>query len=354
VNPAAIPILEVKGSPRARGQQQGEGARTQILRSVNAYRELLPRAVNLEWERALGEARKFLPYGEAAFPHLVEEMRGIAQGAGVPFETVWMLSCYEGLIDVHQEAWGCTSMAVRDDCTANGHVLLAHNEDWASVDKDNVYLLRAKPEEGPEFLGMAYGPLLANVGLNAEGIGVAVDSVHATDGRVGVPRVLYSRAVLDARTIGQAILACVPKRRAGGYHYLLADCHGELYSIETSATAHDICYGEAGWLAHANHYLCSKMQTLEQPGRYAGSIVRLNRARRLLQAQLGKVSVESLQALLRDHVNFPDSICAHPDPREPHHEWAITLVSMIMDLPERVIWTAPGLPCENQYLACRL
>ena len=131
---AKIPILEVNGSPRARGQQQGEGARAQILRSVNAYRELLPRAVNLEWERALGEARKFLPYGEAAFPHFVEEMRGIAQGAGVPFDTVWMLSCYEGLIDVHPEAWGCTSVAVRDDCTANGHVLLAHNEDWVHVD----------------------------------------------------------------------------------------------------------------------------------------------------------------------------------------------------------------------------
>jgi isopenicillin-N N-acyltransferase-like protein len=196
---------------------------------------------------------------------------------------------------------------------------------------------------------MTYGPHLVNIGLNSEGIGVAIDSVYPTDGRVGVPRVLLSRAVLSASTIGQAIRACVPKLRAGGYNYLLADSHGELYNVETSATTHNILYGDAGWLAHTNHYLSPSMQALEEPGTYASSHVRLNRVQRLLKESLGQVTVEGLEAILRDHVNHPNSICGHQDPQDPAHERVMTIASLVMDLTERVMWAAPGPPCEGEY-----
>jgi isopenicillin-N N-acyltransferase-like protein len=353
-NKKMLPLIEIRGDPHSRGRQQGEGARAQCLAAVARYRQVLPSALNMSWAEASREARKFLPYGEETCPDFVQELRGIAQGAGLPFDEVWTLNCYEGLTEARQQVWGCTCLAVGDDQTADGHVLLAHNEDWSSVDREHVYLVRAEPERGPAFMGMTYGPLLVNIGLNAEGIGVAINSVYPTDGRVGVPRVLCSRGVLEARTIGQAIRACVPKLRAGGYSYLLADPHGELYSVETSATTHDIEYGEAGWLAHANHYLSAKMQALEEPGTYAGSHVRLNRARRLLRAQLGAVTVDSLQMLLRDHVNYPNSICVHEDPDDPPHERELTLASLVMDLTERVMWAAPGPPCQGTFSAYRL
>jgi isopenicillin-N N-acyltransferase-like protein len=351
MKPRTVPIIEVRGDPRERGQQQGEAARPQILRALTRYREILPEAINSTWEDGLREARKFLPYGEQTFPQFVEEIRGIAEGANVPFEEVWTLNCYEGLPQSRQQVWGCTSIAVRDDYTADGHVLVAHNEDWNSVDNDNVYLVRALPTTDLPFIGMTYGPLLVNIGLNAEGIAVAIDSVYPTDGGVGVPRILCSRAVLNARTIGQAIRASVPKLRASGYGYLLADPNGELYCIETSATTHDLLYGEDGWLVHTNHYLSPKMKSLEEAGTYSSSNVRLNRARRLVKAQLGQVTVESLQTVLRDHVNFPDSVCVHEDPDEPLHEREQTLVSIVMDLTARVMWAAPGPPCQGQYVA---
>jgi len=349
-----VPLLEITGTPHERGRQQGEGARTQIFSTLERYRDLLPRVINIDWEAGIREARKFLPYAEEAFPEFIEEIRGIAEGANVSFHEVWTLNCYEGLPDSRQQIWGCTSMAVRGDQTADGHVFIAHNEDWSTVDRDNVYLIRARPDNGLPFIGMTYGPLLVNIGLNAEGIGVAIDSVYPTDSGVGVPRILCSRAVLNAHTIGEAIRDCVPKLRAGGYSYLLADPIGELYCVETSATTHDILYGEEGWLVHTNHYLSSKMRALEQPGTYAGSHVSLNRARRLMQKELGQISVESLQTVLRDHVNFPNAICLHPDPAEPEPERGQTLVSLVMDLTERVMWAAPGPPCEGEYVAYRL
>jgi isopenicillin-N N-acyltransferase-like protein len=135
---------------------------------------------------------------------------------------------------------------------------------------------------------------------------------------------------------------------------LLSDAHGELYSVETSATTHDITYGEDGWLVHSNHYLSPKMQALEVPGTYSGSHVRLNRTRRLLRAQLGQVTTESLQAILRDHVNYPNSICVHEDPSDAPLDQEMTLASLVMDLTERAIWAAPGPPCQGEFTAHRL
>jgi isopenicillin-N N-acyltransferase-like protein len=348
----AVPIIDIAGAPRERGRQQGEGMRSLVVSMVAAYRDVILPAAGLEWDDAAREARRYLPPSEAAFPHYVEELRGIAEGANVRFEDVWLLNCYEEVSEEYTPA--CTSLAVRGDLTADGHVLLAHNEDWISADRDHVYLVRGKPDDEPAFLGMTYGPLLVNVGLNDAGVGVAIDSVYHTDGQLGVPRVVFSRAILVARTMDAAVAACLVEGRAGGYHYLLADAHGELRGVESSAAAHAIMGGEEGWLAHTNHYLTLQMQNLQQPGTYAGSRARLDRARELLQQRLGGATPEGLQALLRYQDGRPGSICGCEDPTKPPHERAQTLVSLVMDLTERVVWAAPGSPCEGGYVLHRL
>jgi isopenicillin-N N-acyltransferase-like protein len=62
-----------------------------------------------------------------------------------------------------------------------------------------------------------------------------------------------------------------------------------------------------------------------------------------------KHSIKSLQAILRDHVNFPDSICNHSvfdiDPMDREK----TIVSLIMDITARKMIVAWGSPCKNSY-----
>jgi isopenicillin-N N-acyltransferase-like protein len=349
-----VPLIQVRGSPRQRGRQQGEGARAQVGRMVACYRDHFSAAAGMSWNEGIVASRRFLAYAEVAFPHLIEELQGIAEGAGVPFQDVWLLNCYEGVTDRAAERGGCTCLALRQEHTGTGHVLMAHNEDWFSHDRENVYLVRSEPTDGVPFLGMSYGGLLVNIGLNAEGIGVAINSVYPTDGRVGVPRIVYSRAILDARTIGEAMGACLVPDRDGGYNSLVADPNGELYNVETSARSHALLYGDQGWLVHTNHYLSPSMRAIEQPGRYVGSHVRYHRARRLLQGQLGTASVASLQEILRDHVNRPDSICGHENPADPPHERSQTVISLLMDLTTRTLWAAPGPPCEGAFVAHQL
>lgn len=347
---SALPVIEVRGNAAQRGAQQGEGARAQIHLALNRYREILPQSFRLDWKQILEGALEFLPFAEDSFPQSVAEARGIADGAGVPFEEVWALNCYEELTDLSQPDRGCTSIALQSHATANGHVLIAHNEDWLSMDRDTVYLVRGDPVGEPNFIGLAYGPLLVNIGFNEEGIGVAINSVRSKDVRLGVPRIIYSRAVLKAHNLEDAVQTCLPLNRAGGYHFMLAAAEGEILSLETSANLYDTRHSKGGWLLHTNHYLSPKMRPLEKTGDYANSILRFKRAVGLLREQLGKITVEYLQEILRDHKNQPHSICDHEDPSQELLERSQTVASIVMDLTEGKLWAAPGPPCQGEFI----
>ena len=349
----SVPLFEVRGSARQMGRMLGEQAAELIRSMLDDYRTFMHKVSGFNWDEAVRESQKYLPYAQAAFPQYVEEVAGIAEGAGVSFPDAWLLNCYEGVAE-DQKLMACTTIGVNDDVTADGHVYLAHNEDWISGDSKRVYLVRATPDDGPPFLAMSYGPILCNVGMNAAGVAVGIDSVYPDDVRVGIPRVLASRAVLAAERLSDAIRACLPKRRAGGYNYLLTDRSGEIFNIESSATDHDILYAHEGWLVHTNHYLSPRMRPIEQPGVYASSNIRLRRAERLLRRQVGEITAVTLQAILRDHASEPDSICNHEDMGDELHDRSRTLLSLVMDLTDRMMWVAPGPPCCGEYVPHRL
>ncbi len=331
------------------GRMLGEQAADLIRSMLDDYRTFMHKVSGFNWDEAVRESHKYLPYAQVAFPQYVEEIVGIAEGAGVSFPDAWLLNCYEGVAE-DQKLMACTTIGVNDDVTADGHVYLAHNEDWISGDSKRVYLVRATPDDGPPFLAMSYGPLLCNVGMNAAGIAVGIDSVHPDDVRVGIPRVLVSRAILATERLSDAIRACLPNRRAGGYNYLLADRSGEIFNVESSATDHDILYAHQGWLVHTNHYLSPRLRPIEQSGVYASSNIRLRRAERLLRRQVGEITAATLQAILRDHASEPDSICNHEDMGDELHDRSRTLLSLVMDLTDRMMWVAPGPPCCGEYV----
>ena len=350
---AEAPLFEVSGSPEEMGRAQGAQASDLIHSMLADYRSFVHGASGLRWEEAVARARDYLPYSQAAFPDLVQEVRGIAEGAGASFEEIWLLNCYEEVAE-DQKLMACTTVAVNGEVTADGHVYLAHNEDWISVDRKHVYLVRARPEGAPAFLGMSYGALLCNIGFNAAGIGVGINSVYPRDVRAGIPRILVSRAILSATDLPGAIEACVPENRAGGYNHLLAEGGGAIVSVESSATRHETLRAADGWLAHTNHYRSERMQAVEAPGAYASSHARLKRAEGLVRGRQGPITRDDLQAILRDHRNGALAICGHEQESDPPHERSCSVISLIMDLTDQVMWATLGPPCQGEYKAYEL
>jgi isopenicillin-N N-acyltransferase-like protein len=233
-------------------------------------------------------------------------------------------------------------------------MLLAHNEDWLPDDEDDVYVVHVRPNDEAPFLAMSYGGLLPNVGFNAHGIAQLIDSVHPEDSRIGIPRLVVSRAVLAAPSPTDAINRAVVAQRAAGYNHLLAHESGEIYSVEVSARRFAILYANDGYMAHTNNFLSPRMQEIEcDPERLISSQVGYFRALRLLR-DTDKHTVESLQAIQKDHVDFPNSICNHAITDSSPLDREKTINALVIDLTAREMHIAWGNPCQNSYQTFRL
>lgn len=357
MNAKRLPLIEVYGSHYQMGCQIGEACREQVRHSIQNATELLNDAYNhlqLTWEGALIQARKYIPFAEEHYPQYVEEMKGIADGAGVSFDDVSMVHAMEAVTSDALHLTKCTSMAVNQERTTSSKVLVAHNEDWLPEDESDVYMIHARPDDEPPFLAMTYGALLPNIGLNAYGIAQCCDTVYPTDSRIGIPRIIVSRAVLAARTPADAIRHTLVRHRATGYNHLIAHESGELYNVEVSARRFALLSTTEGYLAHTNHYLDTQMQTVEsEPEELICTRVRYFRAMRLL-ALTNCHNVESLQAIQKDHTNHPDAICNHADVAENPLDREKTITALLIDLSERQIQASWGNPCENEYFAYQL
>ncbi len=241
--PDRLPLVHARGTPGEIGFQIGAARAEQVRHMVDAYRRLFREAGALlgvtGWREAVRLARMYLPISQAELPQYVEEMRGLAEGAGVRFDDVLVLNTLEAITD-DRLLLGCTSLAVDASASADGSVWLAHNEDWYPADIGHVYLVHAEPENHPAFLAISYGGLLPNIGFNAAGIAQCIDTVYPTDARLGLPRLLVSRAVLAAETLTEAMLAALHPQRAAGYNHLLVSAEGEIYNLEASASDFDL------------------------------------------------------------------------------------------------------------------
>jgi isopenicillin-N N-acyltransferase like protein len=167
IHNAPPPLVEVHGTHREMGCQIGEACREQVQHSIENAHLLIEQSysnarTDLGWGKI--QSRKYLPFAEERYPQYVDEMRGIAEGANVTFDDVMVLNAMEAVTMDALHLTRCTSFAVNEERTADGHVLAAHNEDWVPEDENDVYVISAKPKDEPPFLAMTYGGLLPNVG----------------------------------------------------------------------------------------------------------------------------------------------------------------------------------------------
>ena len=347
-----IPIVTVHGTHREMGQQIGESCREQVRRSINNARSLLASAyeeLQLDWAGAEIQASKYIPFAQEHYPQYVEEMKGMAEGANVNFDDISVVNAMEAVTMDALHLTKCTSLAVNQQLTADEHVLIGHNEDWLPEDEPDVYLVHATPIDEPPFLAMTYGGLLPNIGFNAAGIAQCCDTVYPNDCRIGIPRVIVSRAVLGAQTLGEAIRCMLVPHRAAGYNHLLAHESGELYNVEVSAKKFAILYGDEGYVLHTNFFLDQGMTAIEEDSdELIATRVRYYRALRLLKG-VPKHTVKSFQSILRDHINFPNSICNHAEYDLDPLDREKTINSMIIDLTSRSMHIAWGNPCTSNF-----
>lgn len=193
---------------------------------------------------------------EAHFPALMEELDGMAAGLGMPAEDVFLWNCRGELI--HNAPDGCTTLAA----VAGNARFIAHNEDGDPYLHERCFLVDVQPAGKPGFVSFYYpGSLPGHTfAANRAGLVQAINNLRIRVPAVGVPRMILARAVLDTRSLDEAVTLLRDLPRASGFHHTLG-CVGDarLLSIEATVQRCSIvapisavtpCAGHANHLVH--------------------------------------------------------------------------------------------------------
>lgn len=122
-------MLEVlsTGTPSQIGLTHGSTAAKEISRSIIFYQKLFQSKANKDWETVKSFALKYQPYLSENWAEYVEEMEGVAKGAGVTYADILALNVRTE-IAFGAFADGCTALSWKDR-KGDGSVL-AQNWDW--------------------------------------------------------------------------------------------------------------------------------------------------------------------------------------------------------------------------------
>lgn len=357
-----IPVLDLSGTPAQIGAAHGESLREQIREYADRYLAWLlgSAAVALTEETLWSRWAPQVAVNQAEAPDLVEEMRGIARGAGVPFERIFILN---SLLDVSnfrylpmaQNFGGCSTFGVLAEA-GSGKTLMGQTYDLAEFHQNYVTLLRLKPARGPRQLVFTFAGMVGAAGLNEAGIGVNINYLSPLDIGLGRLYAVIVRQVLAGQQLADALAPPVVLPRAGGGHYLVGDRDGNVVSIETTARRHWVFYPEGNSMGHTNHYLAGWLKEVEylRAGSIGGSLARYAALRRYLHDNADRLTVDALKELTRNHTAYPRSICAHGAEFEPAGSRSRTVSAMILALADQTIHITRGCACENEYHAVRL
>lgn len=348
-----LPLIEAYGTHFEVGVQLGEQCRERIHALLDLYRSKV-QTNGLRWAN-LGE--RLQPYLQATDKHLpqyIDELRGVAKGAGLPLHDIFALVCPEAASASPATAdpaagRGCTDFVVGPGATADGSVLACHNEDWTCREAGWAVITRIKAGDEPEWLSTAYAGIIPTTGFNDAGISLTGNALSPNDEQTGIPKLMMVRAILGAGNVRDALAAAIMEPRASSYNNIVTSESGEAFSVEASATDWEMIPIENGVLVHTNHYVTPRMQRYEANRQeIAGSVMRYHRARRLVEQHRGRIDVAVARQILSDHAGQPGAICRHPwaRPGEPADNLSQTVFSVQIDLTRRVFWASWGLTCQ--------
>jgi len=352
-------VIEASGTHREVGRQVGEAARDLVAQGLAAYEERFPVLAGFSFAAAIARSYAYLRAAEDYVPHAVDQIRGIAEGAGVPFDRLFALNCGEEFTCEADRLWPrpehCTSFAV----VAGGRVVSGHNEDWFPDDVANLVVRKVRLTGARSWSGASYisvGPAydLPITGITAAGFTSAANTVYFRDERAGVPNNCLLATVLQQPDLEHARDLIAGSPRARGSNHLLCDAGGRIWDVETTGERVAFIDG-ASLFTHTNHYVSPELAPEDATGS-EGSPKRRARAEELLRAGLerGVDLVELGQSVLSDHAHRPFSICAHWDDDDPDEDQDVTTASMVWEPAEGRAHIACGQPCSSPYVTYEL
>lgn len=367
---AELTVLELPAEPGERGRMHGRAMRGAIRANYATYMQRFE-AGGAKPATVLEQSDAWAEFIARDTPEYAEEMKGIAEGAGLSLTEIALLNArYELAYCVFgaeaqslnagaiAEQEGCTAFGLLSEMTASGHTIIGQNWDWLEKLHGRVFIMRvqrsSEPQSGkPDFVGFTEAGIVGcKIGVNAAGIGLCVNGlVTARDGANGFRRPFHARCreILDAWTFDKALLPVVQTDRCCSTNFLIGHAEGEIIDIEATPDYCSYLYPEDGVVTHANHLVSEKRIASEFERIAPHSLYRAKRLERMLRRSGGGIGIESIHGMLSDHFSTPASICRHADTTLPEPKRVITVAAAAIDLNARTLYITDGPPCQSQF-----
>ncbi len=301
-----FPLVEVKGTAYEMGRQHGE----QAGELVRKYLIWIERLAGKPRDLLCRNAHRFLGVIERLSPKYVEEVRGLADGAGISFSEA--LLCQVRTQALYGGEAGCTTFALRGEATLDGNVLIGQNQEFEPEFADVAIVLRVCPADGrPRALMLTFAGQLGYSGINEFGVAHFANSLFGCELRPGVPHYPMKRAILEQKTVKDAIALLQQHNACSAANLVLADGQGEIADVEIRPEGVAIYHDEhPDMRLHSNHYVAPEFAAFED-NTVPDSPARLCRMRALVRNSWGKITVEVLKEILADHEGDPAGLCRH-------------------------------------------
>lgn len=223
-----LPILHLTGTPYDIGYQHGSLMRPHVRASVENAMAFAKRHTGVPMGGRFLIRRRLAQAWKQMEPHVperyLEELKGLADGAGLPLKTLHWIHAIPDLTST-----SCASFAASGSATEDGRLIHIRNLDWAiksNVQRYSAIFVVHPKGEHRAFVNIGWLGFIGVIsGINQDGISVGEIGSETVDQSLkGVPMPFLLRRVLE-ESVGLEKATDIIKTgpRTVGYNYLFAD-----------------------------------------------------------------------------------------------------------------------------------
>jgi isopenicillin-N N-acyltransferase like protein len=342
-------FAELRGSPYEQGLAQGRIAAANIAANVQITRQAAAQLGGDFDYRALTRANE--QFVREASPPTLEEIAGLADGAGLPYPDLLALNlpAVQTANFVPRE---CTQLVARPPATRDGHTYLAKNRDKSRPYRQIVLRRWFGDKRWVVQANVAGSITWPGIGINSDGLALATSGVwsrrtqidwdSANKGWLMLNTDLLLRECATIEDLSAAISAqpvLTPEL------CLATDGHSAVvYEITTDQAYAEQVTGPVAVRSNHAHYQQGLVDDGPTETEYPSTYHRWRRADAELRQRAGQWDTTALAQLLADHDGYPEqSLCRHATGGSGHR----TAYSVIVDLDTQGVVALVGNPCKR-------
>ena len=350
-------FLKLSGNPYERGLAHGKALKSEIQEVIHLFKKDIAETTQEDPDAFIAKFLAVTDYKAAVekwMPESMMELKGISEGSGVDFETIFM----------HQlgdEYWFNAKDVMAHSCSSFGvnksaelPSITAQNMDIPEYYHGFQTVLKIDdPDSGKEIMVLTIPGHLGITGMNTKSVSINCNTLMQLDyGKTGLPVTFIVRGVLEKNNQEDALAFIDEITHASGQNYIIGGPE-KVYSLECSANqvVEFRPFENSSFTYHTNHPMSNTdfsepyLMQLESYGKTVEEGLyecqRIKSFQQRFTEQTSDIEIEEIKSVLRARDHEGRDVVSNSN----------TYASVIYELSEQPKFIiAPGKPHETDYI----